>query len=64
LNTTLHCWTDGEEIDQGTTSRLRRELQLDEENGVDLITFYDKGEIVVDGFIRTYRKTLRRLSKM
>jgi prophage maintenance system killer protein len=60
----LHSWTDGDEISPYDISKLRHELKLDEENAVDSTTFYDTGEITVDGFIRAYRKTLRRLSKM
>lgn len=60
----LHSWEDGAEITAIDMGKLRKDLLLDEENGVDSRSFYDTGAITVDGFIRTYRKTLQKLSRM
>ncbi len=41
--------------------QIRRALKLDEENGVDTISFYGH-QAVIDSFIREHRKVLRRLA--
>ena len=60
----LYCRTDGQEIDQVSIAKLRRELELDEAHGVDSTTFYVTGTSIIEGFIQRYRKTLQRLSKL
>lgn len=54
---------DGKEVDRDTIRRIRRNLQLDEENGVDSEDFY-AGRAAPEAFINQYRKTLRRLAKL
>jgi death-on-curing family protein len=60
----LHCKRDSTEISQNTISVLRRALHLDDDHGVDSAAFYETDTAIVEGFIRTYRKTLLRLSKV
>lgn len=54
---------DGREVGMGTIKSLRRELQIDEEHGVDSIIFYGD-EKSPDEFIEQYRGLLRQLAKV
>jgi death-on-curing protein len=53
---------DGVEVQRNAIHRIRRELQLDEDHGIDSFAFY-VGE-PVDVFIVKYRGILRRLAKV
>lgn len=52
------------DIQRGTVKKVRRELGLTEEDGVDSHDFYSKGSESIDTFINRYRKTLNRLAKL
>lgn len=59
-----HNWYGGEgrEVELNTIRKIRRELWLDEEHGVDSSRFYE-ARPGVDEFIAMYRKTLQRLAR-
>ena len=64
LTTQVHYGGEGREVEKGTINKIRRELELNEEHGVDSRTFYDKAPASVSDFIVRYRKTLRRLARL
>ena len=55
---------DRREIDRDALKKIRRELQLDEEHGIDSAAFYDDAATSPSEFIQSYRKTLRRLASL
>jgi death-on-curing family protein len=55
---------EGREAQRNTVAQIRRELELDEEHGVDSKTFYDGAATSPSEFIVEYRKTLLRLAKL
>ena len=55
---------EGREVGKGTMARIRKDLQLDEENGTDSASFYDNAPAVAGEFIEQFRKTLLRLSRL
>jgi death-on-curing family protein len=54
---------EGREVERETLRHIRRQLHLDEENGVDSKIFY-AGEAQTADFIAKYQKTLKRLAKL
>jgi death-on-curing family protein len=54
---------DGREVERDTLRKIRRDLFLDEDHGVDSEVFY-AGAAAATDFIATYRKTLKRLAKL
>lgn len=54
--------TDGRDVAINTIHKIRRELELDEEHGVDSLLFYEARPGVSD-FIARYRQTLNRLAR-
>jgi death-on-curing family protein len=64
LKTHTHFASAGRDVSQGSVSRIRRELQLDDDSGIDSKAFYDDEEISTSDFIARYRKTLRRLARL
>lgn len=63
LQTQIYYGGEGREVDRNTINKVRVNLQLDEEHGIDSMTFYGD-ESPVSDFINRYRKTLKRLSKL
>lgn len=63
LSTQTHYADEGREVERNQLNQIRRELELDEDNGVDSAAFY-RGERQIDEFITMYRKTLQRLAKV
>lgn len=55
---------EGSEVEPNSLAALRRELQLDEVNGVDSEIFYEQQKKLLDGFIAQYRKTLKKLARL
>lgn len=55
---------DGRDIDINTVRNMRRELELDEEHGVDSAAFYADAELSTSDFIRSYQGILRRLANV
>jgi len=64
LRTQTHYGDDGREVDKTAINRLRRELWLDDEHGIDSAAFYDDAAAATSDFIVRYRKTLRRLARL
>lgn len=54
---------EGREVERDTLKRIRQELQLDEEHGIDSEIFYGSARAPSD-FILQYRKILSRLAKL
>lgn len=54
----------GRELSGSVINRLRRDLELDDNNGVDSAAFYEDARISTSDFIARYRKTLNRLSRL
>ena len=62
---TQTAWAgDGTEAARNTVNKIRRDLELDEENGIDSATFYESQEWSRSEFIHKYRRTPRRLAKL
>src|SRR5207247_3667225 len=55
---------EGREVRADGINKIRAELQLDEEHGVDSAAFYDKAPFAIDDFIVEYRITLRQLARL
>ena len=64
LRTQTACAGDGTEAARNTVNKIRRDLELDEEKGIDSATFYESQEWSRSEFIHKYRRTLRRLAKL
>lgn len=64
LNTQTAHTHDGGEASRGTVAKIRRELELDEEHGVDSLAFCDSVPMTASDFILRYRKTMRRLARL
>jgi death-on-curing family protein len=56
---------DGRDAEPNTIAKIRKDLRLDETNGIDSKAFYDSDSqtSVVGDFIVRYRKTLKRLAR-
>lgn len=63
LRTQIQYASDGQEIARNTIHKVRDDLWLDEEHGIDSHAFYE-AEATPDDFIQTYRTLLRRLGKL
>ena len=62
---TQTAWAgDGTEAARNTVNKIRHDLELDDEHGIDSATFYDNQHVSQSEFIHKYRKTLRRLAKL
>ncbi len=55
---------EGEELQVRTIKKIREELELDEDHGIDSAAFYEDTPTAADDFILKYRKTLIRLAKL
>ncbi len=64
LSTTIAYYDEGREVDKGTITKIRRELKLDNMNGIDSASFYDNAPAAADEFIAKYRTILRRLAQL
>lgn len=64
LHTQVACGDDGSEMGRSTISKIRRDLQLDDEHGIDSRTFYESAAAPALDFIVIYRKTLSRLARL
>ncbi|MHB8717744.1 MAG: type II toxin-antitoxin system death-on-curing family toxin [Candidatus Dormibacteria bacterium] len=65
LRTQVYCGGDATEADRNTIRKVRFDLQLDDDHGVDSVVFYraEPSEAIAD-FIARYRKTLKRLASL
>lgn len=64
IRTQVHYKSEGREVGKQTLKKIREDLHLDEEHGVDSRDFYGADGGSVTDFIATYRKTLGRLAKL
>jgi death-on-curing family protein len=55
---------DGMEIPRRGVAKIRRQLELDEPNGVDSTAFYDDKPLHVDEWIAKYRRILELLGRL
>lgn len=55
---------DGREAMVNTVKKIRHDLWLDEEHGIDSLDFYQPGGPSPSEFITKYRKTLKRLARL
>jgi death-on-curing family protein len=55
---------EGREAQLHTLKKIRRDLWLDEEHGVDSQSFYQMSGLMPSAFIVKYRRTLKRLAKL
>lgn len=60
----VHFGGSGREIAKSAVNHVRKELQLDDEHGVDSQAFYEDAEVSTSDFIARYRKTLNRLARL
>ena len=62
LRTQVACAGNGTDADRDTIRKIRKDLHLDEEHGVDSSSFY-RGELV-DSFITEHRRILYKLARL
>ena len=63
LSTQVHYGGQGVEVGKDVLHYIRRELHLDEANGVDSAVFYE-AMAEPDEIIQTYRTILRKLARL
>nr|WP_231134429.1 type II toxin-antitoxin system death-on-curing family toxin [Motilibacter deserti] len=63
LRTQVAYGDEGREVDRDTLKKIRKDLLLDEEHGIDSSAFYENACLPAD-FINRYRKTLKRLARL
>jgi len=63
LRTQVSYSDEGRDVAKNTVKKIRRDLRLDDEHGIDSHRFYGKDSISTVDFITRYRKTLHRLAK-
>lgn len=63
LNTQVAYRNDGTEVDHAVVAKVRRDLELTPQHGVDSIIFYGPKEDRIDEWIDNYRGILTRLAK-
>lgn len=64
LVTSIYFGGEGRDVPGPAISRIRSELQLDEDHSIDSAAFYEGSPSPVDEFIVKYRKILTRLAKL
>ena len=64
LSTQIYYGGEGKEVKRNTINKVRSDLRLDENYGIDSGAFYSNEYTTTDDFIIRYRKTLSRLSKL
>jgi len=63
LHTQVHYTGEGEDVPITSIQKIRKDLHLNDQHGVDSRSFYDKEPMIATDFISRYRKTLNRLAK-
>lgn len=63
LRTQVSYSDEGRDVAKNTVKKIRRDLHLDDQHGIDSRRFYGKDSISTVDFITRYRKTLHRLAK-
>ena len=64
LKTQTHYGDEGREVDKTQINHIRKDLELDDDHGIDSAAFYENAAIGGSDFIVRYRKTLRRLARL
>lgn len=64
LSSTIQVVDDGRDISVNGIRRIRAELELDDDHGIDSRAFYGRGELTASAFITRYRKLLKRLARL
>lgn len=64
LSTQVFCAGDGTDVERNTVAKIRHDLYLDDEHGVDSKSFYGMEVRSAQDFIVTYRKSLARLARL
>lgn len=64
LRSQMRFANNGRDIGKSALNKMRRELQLNDEHGVDSSAFYDNAKASTSDFITRYRKTLNRLARL
>lgn len=64
LKAQTHVSNAGRDVLPAAINQLRRDLELNDDHGVDSSAFYDEEEISTSDFIARYRKTLNRLARL
>jgi death-on-curing family protein len=65
LRTQVQWPGDGADADRSTIKKIRADLELDDDHGIDSLVFYQAAqEQIAEGFIVRYRKTLKRLAQL
>ncbi len=64
LSTQVYYAGEGTDVERNTVTKIRRDLELDDEHGCDSSTFYGMEVMPAQDFILTYRKSLARLAKL
>ena len=64
LTTQVKFADAGRQASVDAVKRIRRDLMLDEGNGIDSLDFYQRGGPSPSTFIMQYRKTLKRLARL
>ncbi|MFB0554698.1 MAG: type II toxin-antitoxin system death-on-curing family toxin [Phycisphaerae bacterium] len=63
LRTQVHYSDEGRDFPITSIQKIRKDLHLNDQHGVDSRAFYDKEPMMATDFIARYRKTLDRLAK-
>jgi prophage maintenance system killer protein len=64
LRTQTHYGDEGRDVAKDTIKKIRHDLHLDDDHGVDSASFYQRLPAPPGEFIVRYRKTLRRLARV
>lgn len=64
LRTQTAYTDDGRDVEKGSLNKIRHDLELDDEHGVDSKAFYENDSLSPSDFVIRYRKTLRRLARV
>lgn len=65
LHTQVYFSSDGQDAEENTVGKIRKDLHLDEERGgMDSRAFYESASYSPDDFIVKYSKLLKRLSRL
>lgn len=64
LRTQVKYTDDGRDVQVHTLKKIRKDLHMDDDHGVDSQSFYLGAEATASDFILKYRKTLKRLARL
>ena len=64
LSSQVAYYGPGREVDKISIAKVRKELRLDDNNGVDSAAFYENAPAAAGELIERFRRTLRHLSRI